>query len=143
MRRVRKNFRDGVLQSVSTGDGSIESLMTLAGQHFGHQVGYELLIKSFLGTEVSNAVSYLRSEELIETVGKQWKTVSTLESSDIGIIALRRLKRVRGELKSAIRLSHAHGRTEEAVASARMLEIIESQIISEETVAEPVSSPKV
>lgn len=124
IRRVRKDFRKEVLQKISTGDGNIETLIALAGRHFGNNVGYEVLIKTFLGTEVSNAVSYLRSEGAVETVGKKWKPVSELQSDDVDVISHRRFKRLRGELKAEIKLDHDHGRTDEAIIASKALDMI-------------------
>jgi hypothetical protein len=137
MRRVRKDFRKDVLKSISAGDGSIEKLTLLAGEHFGHQVGYELLIRSFLGTEVSNAVSCLRAENRVESIGKQWKTSEELEPEDIDIISIRRLKRLRGELRSTIQIANQHGRFDEAVSAAKMLGLIESELQVKEEVTRP------
>jgi hypothetical protein len=132
LRRVRKHFREEVLRSIRAGEGNFETLMRCAGKHFGHDVGYETLIKTFLGTEVSNAVSVLRNEGHVETVGKKWKLADQLQMEDVQIISLRRLKRLRGELKQEIQLAHAHGLTEEAVAAARALEAIEAQLATVE-----------
>ena len=71
IRRVRRDFRKEVLQLISSGDGNIEKLVETAGRFFGRDVGYEVLIKTFLHNEVSNAVSCLRSDGLIETIGKK------------------------------------------------------------------------
>lgn len=125
LRRVRRDFRKDVLRLISTGDGNIETLVESAGKHFGYDVGYEALIKSFLHSEVSNAVSYLRNESLIETVGKKWKPASELNDEDIDIISVRRLKRLRGELKSEVRLAHDHGRVEEAAKASKLLREVE------------------
>ena len=141
MRRVRKDFRKEVLRLVSTGDGDIETLTHLAGRFFGHEVGYEVLIKTFLGSEVSNAVSCLRAEGFIETIGKQWKPVTELKGEDVDIISIRRLKRLRGELKSEIQLAHKHGRVDEAIAASRMLEIVSQQLKGSES-HEPLAESK-
>jgi hypothetical protein len=127
IRRVRRDFRKEVFQLISSGDGSIQKLVEAAGRHFGHFVGYEVLIKTFLHSEVGNAVSCLRTEGQVETVGKQWKSIASLQSEDVEIISLRRLKRLRGELKAQVRLAHQHGRVEDAVAAARMLEIVNGE----------------
>lgn len=138
IRRVRRDFRKEVDQLISSGVGSIQKLIEAAGRHFGHDVGYEVLIKTFLHNEVSNAVTTLRSEGRIETIGKQWKPVSALDPSDVEIISLRRLKRMRGELKAQVRLAHQHGRIDDAIAASRMLEIVSSELHSrrEEVVPE-------
>ena len=139
MRRVRKNFRNEVLRLISSGDGNIKTLMALADGFFGRDVGYEVLIKTFLGSEVSNAVSYLRNEGKIETVGKQWKVAESLTSDDVTIISTRRLKRLRGELKSEIKMSHQFGKTEEAILASRMLELVKSRLPENEPETLPVA----
>lgn len=141
MRKVRKNFRAEVHRLISSGDGNIETLTRSAGQHFGYEVGYEALIKSFLQTEVSNAVKVLRDLGHIETIGKKWKPVEELQPNDVETIAVRRLKRLRGELKAGISLAHQHGRTEEAVAESQMLGIVDSCLRSPEPSAEPSVAP--
>jgi hypothetical protein len=129
VRRVRKNFRKEVLRLISSGDGNIQKLIESAGRHFGHDVGYEVLIKTFLQNEVSNAVSTLRNEGHIETIGKKWKPITTLEPTDVEIISLRRLKRIRGELQAQVRLSHQHGRIDDACTAGRMLETINIELM--------------
>ena len=109
IRRVRKDFRNEVLRLIRAGDGSIQSLVETAGNHFGNLVGYEVLIKTFLHGEVGNAVSYLRNDGWIETIGKQWKPVDSLESEDIEVIQMRRQKRIRGELQAGMKLAHERG----------------------------------
>ena len=128
MRRVRKNFRKEVLRFIGSGDGNIETLMKLADGFFGRDVGYETLIKAFLSSEVGHAVAYLRNEGLVETIGKKWKIASELSGDDVAVISTRRMKRIRGELKSGIKLAHDHGRVDDAVVAARMLEIISTQL---------------
>ena len=138
MRRVRRNFRAEVLRLVSSGNGNMETLTKLADGFFGRDVGYEVLIKTFLGSEVSNAVSFLRNEGHIETVGKQWKPAGELTDDDVTIISTRRLKRLRGELKSEIRMAHNFGKVEEAVLASRMLELVNEKLpepVEESTVA--------
>ena len=130
IRRVRRDFRNEVNQLISSGEGSTEKLVEAAGRHFGYDVGYEVLIKTFLHNEVGNAVSSLRSEGLIETIGKQWKSTSELVPSDVAIISLRRLKRMRGELQAQVKLAHQHGLVEDAVAAGRMLEIVSNELSS-------------
>jgi len=143
LRRVRRDFRKEVLRLIGTGDGNIETLIKLAGSHFGHDVGYEALIKSFLGSEVSNAVSFLRNEGLVETVGKQWKPTDDLRDEDVEIISTRRLKRLRGELKAEVRLAHEHGRTEEAILASRMLDLVSTKLATTDpaTVDSDLGSP--
>jgi len=109
IRRVRKDFRNEALRLIKAGDGSIQNLVETAGKHFGHLVGYEVLIKTFLHNEVGNAMSHLRNDGCVETVGKQWKPVSTLDDDDVGVIQVRRQKRVRGELRAGMKLAHDRG----------------------------------
>lgn len=122
LRRVRKSFRKEVLRAVSTGDGTIETLINnVAGKHFGRDVGYEDLIKSFLGTEVSHALAYLRSEGLVESVGKKWIPAAELTAAESTVVSTRRWKRLRGELKSEVRFAHEHGLMDEATKAAELL----------------------
>jgi hypothetical protein len=114
IRRVRKGFRKEILRLINAGDGSIQSLLKTAGSTFGHDVGFEVLIKTFLQNEVGNAVSYLRTEGLIETVGKQWKPVGCLEDEDIEVIDVRRQKRIRGEIQSGMKMAHERGDIDKA-----------------------------
>ena len=131
IRRARKDLRKAVLQSISTGGGSIEKLLEIAEQHFGHDVGYIPLIRCFLNNEVSNAVSCLRKDGHIETIGKKWKAASQLHAEDVEIISKRRLKRIRGELKSEVELAHKFGNVEDAVFAAKLLGMLST---SKETV---------
>lgn len=141
LRHVRRNFRVEVLQLISSGDGNIKKLVESAGAHFGHQVGYEVLIKTFLQNEVGNAVKVLRDEGRIESIGAQWKPIADLQSEDVEIISVRRLKRLRGELKAQVHLAHQHGRTVDAVAAARMLEIVSGELSARESERESVEAP--
>ena len=141
MRKVRKSFRKEVLRLISSGDGNTENLTQTAGGLFGNYVGYEMLIKTFLQSEVSNAVATLRNEGLVETVGKKWKLAGALESEDVDIIHIRRLKRLRGELKAEIRLAHEHGRTNDAINASDMLAIVSSQLVDAESDIEAEAIP--
>lgn len=128
MRRVRRRFRDEALRIIKAGEGNSESLIVLAGKHFGHDVGYETLIRAFLASEVSNAVSQLRNDGHVESIGKKWIALADLQSEDVDIIITRRQKRVRGELKELVRFNHEHGRTEDAITAAMALTAIERQL---------------
>jgi hypothetical protein len=108
----------------------------MAGCLFGQRVGYETLIKTFLSTEVSNGLAQLRLEGEVESTGKCWKPIANLQPEDVEIISVRRLKRLRGELKAQEVLAHNHGRIDEAVAVARMLEVISGELHRRETVEE-------
>lgn len=138
MRRVRKDFRKEVYRLISAGDGSIDKLVEVAGRFFGRDVGYEVLIKTFLQSEVSNAVTCLRSEGHIETVGKRWKLTEELRPEDVDVISTRRWKRLRGELKSEARLAHDHGRISDATAAGQMLSLVSSMLASQESAEEAV-----
>jgi len=134
IRRVRRDFRKEVLELICRGDGNTENLVEIAGRHFGHDVGYEVLIKTFLHNEVSNAVTCLRTEGLIETIGKKWKPVEQLQSEDIDVISIRRLKRLRGELESGLKLATDYNRAKDAEVVGRMLELVSHQLQNEELV---------
>jgi len=136
IRRVRKSFRKQVLRFISSGDGNIEKLSELAGSFFGNDVGYEVLIKTFLRAEISNAVSFLRNEGQIETIGKQWKPVSELQPADVEVISTRRKKRLRGELKAEIKLAHNHGLIDDAVLASQMLGLLSSSMVEQSVEAE-------
>jgi hypothetical protein len=122
IRRVRKDFRKEVLSLIQQGDGNIETLLRLAGDYFGRDVGYEVVLRAFLGSEVGHAVAYLRNEGLVESVGKLWKPASELDDNYVARISNRRFKRIRGELKQGIKLAHDHGLVEDAVMVSKMLE---------------------
>jgi len=122
--------------AIDRGEGSLSQLIQIADRLLGRDVGYELLIKTFCANEVSNGLAQLRNDGLIESTGKLWKLTSNLETEDVDIIHVRRLKRLRGELKSEIRLAHEHGRVEDAVNAGRMLEIVQQQLLAAEPEAE-------
>lgn len=140
MRKVRKGFRKEILRSISTGDGNIETLVKLAGKHFGHDVGYEALIKSFLGSEVSNALAYLRSEGLAESIGGTWKPSTDLSMDESAVVSTRRWKRLRGELKSEVRFAHEHGLMDEATKASELLAMVATkEVVTEEAASVPVA----
>ena len=124
IRSVRRDFRKEVLQMISAGEGNLEKLMQLAAVTIGNEVSNSQLVRSFLHTELSNAVSQLRNEGEIETIGKQWKPAANLNESDVETISVRRLKRIAGELRSQLRLDHEHGRTESAIETADSLAVV-------------------
>ncbi|NDF13304.1 MAG: hypothetical protein EB060_10890 [Proteobacteria bacterium] len=141
LRRVRKNFRKEVLQLIKAGEGNLKSLMQLADAHFGsNDCGYHAVLRAFHASEVNNAVSQLRLDGEIETVGKSWKSTEDLQSEDVDIITLRRMKRLRGEAKSLARFAHEHGRTEAAISASHVVSIVNvndgEPAIAEEQVAE-------
>jgi hypothetical protein len=99
--------------------------MDLAYSHFGrNECGYHAVLKAFNQGEVNNAVSQLRLEGKIETVGRQWKDAEALQSEDVDIIIIRRMKRLRGEAKSLGVFAHEHGRTEEAISASNVVSIV-------------------
>lgn len=134
LRRVRRDFRKEVHQLVNAGEGNFEKLMELAELSF-RDAGYHELLKTFWANEVHNAVSYLRDEGQIESIGKKWKPAAELTSEDVDVISTRRKKRLRGELKAEVRLAHQHGRTEEAVLASKMLDLVSQSLPQEETVS--------
>ena len=107
----------------------------LARNHFGRDVGYEVLIETYLSSEVSNGCSYLRDEGLVESVGSQWKLKADMEPEDKEIVMTRRDKRLRGELKAQIRMAHEAGDTEAAIKAADMLQRLGAT-------EEPVETPE-
>jgi len=125
LRRVRKNFRKEALRLIKAGEGNLKSLMQLADAHFGsNDCGYHAVLRAFHAGEVNNAVSQLRLEGEIETVGRSWKSTEDLQSEDVDIITLRRMKRLRGEAKSLARFAHEHGRTEAAISASHVVSIV-------------------
>jgi hypothetical protein len=125
LRRVRKNFRKEVHQLIKAGEGNLENLMTLADSHFGsNDCGYHAVLRAFHAGEVNNAVSQLRLDGEIETVGRSWKSTENLQSEDVDIITLRRMKRLRGEAKSLAKFAHDHGRTEAAISASHVVSIV-------------------
>lgn len=135
LRRVRKNFRKEVLRLIKSGEGNLKNLMSLADAHFGsNDCGYHAVLKAFHAGEVNNAVSQLRLDGEIETVGRSWKSTENLESADVDIITLRRMKRLRGEAKSLAKFAHEHGRTEAAISASHVVSIV--KVEEESTVDE-------
>ena len=135
MRSARRELREKLLNALSTGKGSLPELVRVADGLFSREVGYGILLNSFLANEVSQGLAKLRIDGAAESVGKIWKLANELDGDDVDKISLRRLKRLRGEFKAQILLDHNFGRTENAVAVARMLEIIEQQLPKEDAVA--------
>ena len=125
LRRVRKNFRKEVLQLIKAGEGNLKNLMALADAHFGsNDCGYHAVLRAFHAGEVNNAVSQLRSDGEIETVGRSWKSTENLQSEDVDIITLRRMKQLRGKAKSLAKFAHDHGRTEAAISASHVVSIV-------------------
>src|SRR3990172_6954861 len=110
MRNVRRRLRQELLEAIRKGDGNLSNLIKIAGCLLGQYVGYEILIKNLERSEVNLATSQLRVDGHVESIGKVWKAMEALESQDVDIVSIRRLKRMRGELKAQIRLAHDHGR---------------------------------
>jgi hypothetical protein len=141
LRRVRKNFRKEVLQLIKAGEGNLKNLMLLADAHFGsNDCGYHAVLRAFHAGEVNNAVSQLRLDGEVETVGRSWKSTDNLQSEDVDIITTRRMKRLRGEAKSLAKFAHEHGRTEAAISASHVVSIVnvnEGEVAAaEELVAE-------
>lgn len=135
--RVRKQLRKALLHAVSSGQGDIKSLKRITREIIGNDVGIERLLDNLYANEVSKAMAVLRSERLVETVGKVWKLMGCLDNSDVDTISLRRLKRLRGELRAQVRLAHEHGRTEDAILASDMLGKLTTKL--EEATAESSS----
>ena len=136
MRQVRKRFRKEVHRLISAGGGNTEMLMDIAKVMFG-EVGYPKVLETFWRSELSNAVSHLRNEGLVETIGKKWKPVDELQPEDVDVISTRRFKRLRGELKAEVQLAHKHGRIDDATTAARMLDLVSQQLGGDADVAQP------
>jgi len=134
IRNVRRQLRKELLKAVVAGNGDLKTLVRIAREIVGNDVGVEKMLAAFYPAEVSKAMSVLRSDRLVESVGSDWKAVANLDATDVDTISLRRLKRMRGELREEERLAHEHGRTEEAVVASRMLELLAPAIKE----AEPV-----
>lgn len=125
LRRVRRNFRKEVLQLVKSGAGNRENLLKLAEAHFSsNDCGFAAVLGAFYASEVNNAVSQLRIDGEVETVGRSWKSIEDLQSADVDIITLRRMKRLRGEAKSLAKFAHEHGRTEAAISASHVVSIV-------------------
>ena len=139
LRRVRKNFRTEVLRLIESGQGNWENLMSLATEYFGKDVGFDVVLKAYYQVEVSNAVSHLRNEGRIETVGKQWKQVADLDDSDVTVILTRRFKRIRGELKSQVRLAHEKQRVDEAIKASQALGVMSTMFPDGERLPQEIS----
>lgn len=131
MRTVRRELRQQLLAAISVGSGDLRELVKIADHLLGQEVGWELLIRTFSHTEVQHGLAQLRLDGKVESAGKVWKLVGNLESEDVDTISTRRSKRLRGELKAEIRLAHEYGRTEDAIAASKMLEIIEARLQEE------------
>jgi len=141
MKRVRKSFREEALRLVNAGEGNFEKLIELAGQHFGRDVGYETLIKSFLGSEVNNSMAVLRTDGYVESVGKKWVPAATLSPDQQEVVSIRRWKRLRGELKSEEQFAHEHGMTDRAAQAGELLSQVSNWLQPEEVAAESVIPP--
>lgn len=137
LHRVRKQLRKALLNAVSTGKGDTKSLKAITREIIGNDVGIERLLDNLYASEVSKGMAVLRSERLVESVGKDWKLLASLDSSDVDTISLRRLKRLRGELRAELRLAHEYGRFDDAIRASKMLETLTGKL---EEVAEKSSS---
>ena len=139
IRTVRRQFRKELLMELASGEKHLSELVEIAGRLFGHEVGYETLIKAFLAGEVAKALSLLRLDGEAESVGKVWKKTESLTGDDVDILSLRRFKRVRGELKAEVALAHAYGRVEDAITASQMLAIVTQKLHTEEAKQEVVA----
>ena len=133
LRSVRKELRNEILKSVNEGEFRLPAFTGIADHLMGRQVGYEQLIRTFLASEVNSALAYLRLDGKVESIGKLWKPVDSLESGDVDKISTRRKKRLRGELKAQERLSHQYGRIEDAIVAAKMITILTDSIEKSES----------
>ena len=70
----------------------------------------------------------MRLDGKAESTGLLWKAANCLESEDIDIISVRRLKRLRGELESEIRMANEYGRVEDATSASMMLGIVTARL---------------
>jgi hypothetical protein len=139
MRSVRRRLRKELSTEIAGGNGDLPTLRGLTRQLLGHSVGFEVLIDAWCANETSNALAQLRIAGEAESVGKMWKPVDVLTDADVEAISIRRLKRMRGELKAQERLAHEHGRISEAAAVARLLEIIGQELCKREPVSDAAS----
>ena len=128
MRQVRRNLRREIMLAIDDGDGHPKSLAKIAGRLLGQDVGYDTLIKAFCAYEVRNALAQLRLDGKAESTGMLWKAADSLESEDIDIISVRRLKRLRGELESEVRMANQYGRAEDASSASMMLGIVTARL---------------
>jgi hypothetical protein len=142
LRKVRKELRKAMLIAIKQGKRSTRDLFALADAHFGsNDCGYHAVIKAFVMSEVNNAVSFLRQEGHIETVGKEWKPVEEIDQDDALKIMARRKKQIRGLAKGATRFAHEHGHTEDAVCLLNVLGIVKAEDDSEVTEGHAVEVP--
>lgn len=128
MRPVRKGLRKEIMLAIKDGDGHPKSLAKIADRLLGRVVGYETLIKTFCANEVRNALAQLRLDGLAESTGMLWKAADCLESEDVDIISVRRLKRLRGELESEIRMANQYGRLDDSKSASMMLGIVTARL---------------
>jgi hypothetical protein len=147
LRKVRREFRRAVKHAIESGKRNTRDLLTLADAHFGsNDCGYRAVLNAFIKSEVNNAVSFLRQEGLIETVGKEWKLIADIDQDDALKITARRMKRLRGEAKSLTKFAHDRGMTEVAVTAANVVNIVkvddESEVTEEVAAEVPASAQK-
>ena len=135
LRRVRRSFRKAMLQLIEAGEGTYDNMVKLADEFYGsNDCGYKSVLTAFHQGEINNATSQLRTDGRIETIGKRWKAVEKLESSDVDVIIQRRVKRQRGEAKALVTFAHNHGRIEVATSASNVAHIFDRS--EEEAVSE-------
>ena len=93
---------------------------------FGVEVGVTTLMEAFCRNEVSKALAQLRLDGHVESIGSIWKAMESLNLEDADSISIRRLKRLRGELRSEVALNRKFGRWEEAALAQSLLDQLEA-----------------
>ena len=134
MRSARRRLRKELSRCVKSGQGDRATLDRVAREIMGREVGMEEVAAYFYTNEASNSMSQLRLAGDAESVGGLWLPVESLTDAHVETISIRRLKRLRGEAKAQERLSHDHGRVEEAVLIGRLLELLHQGLASQEPV---------
>lgn len=138
-RKVNKQLRKHLLEAVTKGSGDSETLKQIAREIIGNNVGIERLLDNLYSSAVAQGMAILRSEGHVESIGKNWKLATLLDSDDVDTVQLRRLKRMRGEAVSQIHLAHKHGRIDDATYYASVRDSLNERIAaSEAVVAEEV-----
>jgi hypothetical protein len=106
----------------------------VAREIMGRDVGVEELMESYYANETSNAMKQLRIAGETESVGGVWMRVADLTEANVETISVRRLKKMRGELKAQMTLAHDHGLVGDAAFAGRMLEVLHQELAKRETV---------
>lgn len=139
LRRVRRLLRQRLLALVQKGEGNLKILEREAARILGQDVGYEVVLRAFVCSEVANAMAQLRSQGEVQSVGKDWKDADSLSEEEVDIVQTRLLKRTNGSLKSSVKLSHAYGRTEDAVFASELLRQLSERLGADNKVEETVN----